>query len=347
MFKKYKNQEGISIILIAPILIVLFLIAGIAIDISLMYLAKNETQVAADAGALAGAGVLVQNGDLIQQPVRDAAINLCRLNKVAGEAMTIASDSSNNLSNDNDITLGQFDYTTRQYVPNLAPPNAIQVRTRRTQNSPVGPVGVFLGKVGGWSTMSAASVAIAGRPPMPGAPIVLCMDACSPSLSLPHSYYFDETQAPSASDCIGWTELSTTSTATDLGPHSVISKMIRGEMNMPNVCCEKIYTNNGVGEALTQELPAKFAIESAKTGGYWDLLVPIVGQDPPDCPFQVEAKGCPPGSQPNEPYLVTRYARVRITDVMGPPRPGITISSIDCGICPANTFLGDKAVLLK
>ncbi len=345
MFKKYKNQKGITFTLIGLILIVLLLIAGMAIDLAFMYFVKNETQVAADAGALAGAGLLVQNGDVMQQPARDAAINFCRFNKVAGEAMTIASDSSNILSNDNDITLGQFDYATRQYTPNLAPPNAIQVRTRRTQNSPIGPVGVFLGKVGGWRKMSAASVAIAGRPPSPGAPLVLCINVCS--LSTPRSYYFDETQAPSDPECIGWTELSPTTRATDLGPNSVVSKMIRGEEDMPNVCCQKIYTNNGIGEALTQELPAKFAIESAKTGGYWDLLVPIVGQVPPDCPSQVETKGCPPGEQPNEPYLVTRYARIRITDVMGPPRPGITISSIDCSSCPSDTFLGDKAALLK
>jgi hypothetical protein len=168
-------------------------------------------------------------------------------------------------------------------------------------------------------------VAIEGRAPSLGAPLVLCINACS--LFSPRSYYFDETQAPSASECIGWTELSPTSRATDLGPNSVVSKMIQGKIDMPNVCCQEIYSNNGIGEALTQELSAKFAIESAKTGGYWDLLVPVVGQVPPDCPSQVETKGCPPGEQPDEPYLVTKYARIRITEVMGlQDRASLTIA---------------------
>jgi hypothetical protein len=345
MFKKYKNQKGITFTFIGLILIVLLLIAGMAIDLAFMYLVKNETQVAADAGALAGAGLLVENGDVIQQPARDAAYNFCRLNQVAGEAMTIASDSSNILSNDNDITLGYFNYTTRQYTPNILPVNAIQVRTRRTENSPIGPVGVFLGKVGGWRRMSAASMAIAGRSPGPGAPIVLCINACF--VSVPHTFHFDEAKSPSPEDTIGWTELSTTTKATEIGLNSLVSQMIRGEENMPNVCCQKIYTNNGVGAALTQVLPDQFAIEAAKTGGYWDILVPIVGQISPDCPSQTELKGCPPGDQPDEPYLVSKYARIRITAVNGPPDPGITISSIDCQSCPADTFLGDKAVLLK
>ncbi len=344
MLRKYKNQKGITFIFIGLILIVLLLIAGMAIDLSFMYLVKNQTQVAADAGALAGAGLLVENGDVIQQPSRDEAFKFCGLNKVAGEAMTIASDSSNILSNNNDITLGQFDYTTRQYTPNLAPPNAIQVRTRRTQNSPIGPVGVFLGKVGGWSQMSAASMAIAGRSPGPGAPLVLCVNACG--VSLPHRFHFDEAKSPSPEDTIGWTELSTTTKATEIGLNSEVSQMIRGEEDMPNVCCEKIYTNNGVGAALTQVLPDKFAIEAAETG-YWDILIPIVGQISPDCPSQTELKGCPPGDQPDEPYLVSKCARIIITAVHGPPDPGITISSIECRSCPCDTFLGDKAVLLK
>jgi hypothetical protein len=326
------------------------MIAGMAIDFAFMYYVKNETQVAADAGALAGAGLLVQDGDVIQQPARDMAYNFCRFNQVAGEAMTIASDSSNILSNNNDITLGYFNYTTRQYTPNILPVNAIQVRTRRTQNSPIGPVGVFLGKVGGWRKMSAASMAIAGRPANPGAPLVLCVNACG--VSLPHRFHFDEAKSPSPEDTIGWTELSTTTKATEIGLNSAVSQMIRGEIPMPNVCCEKIYTNNGVGAALTQVLPDKFAVEAAKPPppsgcGYWDILIPIVGQISPDCPSQTELKGCPPGGQPDEPYLVSKCAKIRITAVHGPPDPGITIASIDCQSCPCDAFLGDKPVLLK
>jgi hypothetical protein len=333
----------------AILLMVLIALGALAIDISYMYLVKNQTQVAADAGALAGAGLL-QMGivDLVQQPARDEAVKYCSLNKAANQPMTIANNYSNILSNTNDITVGYFNYTTREYTPGIAGPsvtwpNAIQVRTRRTENSPLGPVALFLGKVIGWNTMGTSSIAIAGRPPKPGAPIVLCLDACSFG-TFPVDLYFKEQDQPTTAQGLAWTNLSTTSPATDLGPNSEVARLVRGEIPLPEVCCEKIYTNNGLGEVLI-ELDRKFAAESAATG-YWDVIVPIVGEDLTAC-LQNEPKGCPPGLQPTEPYLVSRYAEIRIAAVYKNPNPGIRIASIQCVGCPSTTLLGDNAALLK
>lgn len=58
IFKYYKNCKGITLVLMALMLAVLLMLAGLAIDIAYMYYVKNQLQVAADAAALAGAAKL-------------------------------------------------------------------------------------------------------------------------------------------------------------------------------------------------------------------------------------------------------------------------------------------------
>ena len=53
--KILKDEKGVSVIMVAISLVVIFGFAVVAIDMSLIQLAKTELQNAADAGALAGA----------------------------------------------------------------------------------------------------------------------------------------------------------------------------------------------------------------------------------------------------------------------------------------------------
>jgi hypothetical protein len=54
-FMKYvRNHKGVTLVMMALMLAVLIMLASLAIDISYMYFAKNQLQVAADAAALAG-----------------------------------------------------------------------------------------------------------------------------------------------------------------------------------------------------------------------------------------------------------------------------------------------------
>lgn len=56
------NERGQTIILVAFSMLVLLALAALAIDVVTLYVSRNETQRAADAGALAGAKVFVSSG---------------------------------------------------------------------------------------------------------------------------------------------------------------------------------------------------------------------------------------------------------------------------------------------
>ena len=57
--KCFKNDKGFAIVLIAIMLVVLLGFLALGIDAGYLYIVKGELQNAADAGALAGGGVLL------------------------------------------------------------------------------------------------------------------------------------------------------------------------------------------------------------------------------------------------------------------------------------------------
>jgi len=52
---KLRDQQGVTVILVAVLLSVLLGFTALAIDLSHLYVVRNELQNSADAGALAGA----------------------------------------------------------------------------------------------------------------------------------------------------------------------------------------------------------------------------------------------------------------------------------------------------
>ncbi|MGB2697388.1 MAG: pilus assembly protein TadG-related protein [Candidatus Zixiibacteriota bacterium] len=75
-----RDEKGVSLIVVAIAIVVVFGFAILAIDLSMMQLAKTQLQNAADAAALAGAVILfTSNGD--QTAATDEAIRVAGLNK--------------------------------------------------------------------------------------------------------------------------------------------------------------------------------------------------------------------------------------------------------------------------
>jgi Flp pilus assembly protein TadG len=139
-----KDEKGIAAVYIALILFALVAFVGFAIDIGYMYVTKGQLQNASDAGALAGASRLKYVGsgganpnDLVQANARASAIEFADKNRAAGTDVSIENDNSNILGDDNDITVGHWNGTS--YSPGTTPVNAIQVRSRRTDEAPGGP----------------------------------------------------------------------------------------------------------------------------------------------------------------------------------------------------------------
>lgn len=183
MKKPINNNKGITIVLVAILLFVLVGFVGLALDVSYMYVVKGQLQNAADAGALAGAaklnnvyGSATCDPSLFLSAVKAEAKRIAEKNNAAGSSLTDAVELSagvNELTDDNDITIGYWDAATATYTPTVTNPNAVQVRVRRTTESPLGQVRLFVSRLMGWSTMGTAAEAVADAEPAPLLPIVV------------------------------------------------------------------------------------------------------------------------------------------------------------------------------
>jgi hypothetical protein len=181
MFKKNTGERGVATILVVGVLVVfLIFFLVIAIDFAYIYVVRGQMQNAADAAALAGAAVLSSPGDKVQTAARDEAVKFAAKNSAAGETVVVVTDDSNVLSGGNDITVGLWDGT--EYTRDAQPVNAVEVRPRRTEGSPGGPVGLFFGRLVDWPEMEVSRVAVATRPPAPTSATSLCIEACDPGV---------------------------------------------------------------------------------------------------------------------------------------------------------------------
>src|SRR3990170_724121 len=131
----WRNKRGITLVWGAFFLVLCLMFLGLAVDIAYMYVVKNQLQVAADSGSLAGAARLDCSNDPVQNLARQEAISFAGKNTAAGQAVEVQTDNSNTLSPDNDITVGYWNRTTRIYTPDngtgTSTVNAIEVRPQK------------------------------------------------------------------------------------------------------------------------------------------------------------------------------------------------------------------------
>lgn len=362
------NNNGVAIIYVALALIALLAFVGLAIDLGYMYVTKTQLQNAADSAALAGAEKVKYIGpgggnpnDLVQSTARTEAINFANRNQATKQNVAIANDNTNVLSSSNDITVGHWNGTT--YTPNATPVNAIQVRPRRTDDAPGGPVSLFFNKIFGWDTMGAAADAVAGLPIRANNFIALCTDTCSgvstdpanPTVLNPARVYERNPNAP------GVTSFAWTSLLNQISSATSISPLICSESPNEDVCNKLIWTTQGQVQSLMKDLESVFndptfdrsnkvfsLTNPSKVVAWW-TIVPVTQQ-------------CNPGNQPT-PFLVVKYALVRIVsacDTGGgqPCRPystqgctnagDIVIDRIACIDCAnLSNLSGLKTVLIK
>lgn len=148
--KILKNEKGVSLVLLALAVVVIFGFGALAIDIGHLYNVKNQLQVAADAAALAGAARLVGENDLTQTNARNEAQRIAALNvaDVAYDAVPGFGQSPGAAEGQpipvslqlpqeaGDIEVGNWDGAI--FTPSGVPVNAIKVVAKRTGNVGVG-----------------------------------------------------------------------------------------------------------------------------------------------------------------------------------------------------------------
>jgi len=147
-----KNQRGVTIIVVAILIVVLLGFVALAVDIGYVMVARNELQNAADAAALAGARRMGQNyHDGVDQStscaenVTSVAQNTASKNKAAG--MNLAED----ISAGNVVTsIGKWDPTkppNERFTITCDYPNAVKVVAKREGGTTNGPIGTFFAPI--------------------------------------------------------------------------------------------------------------------------------------------------------------------------------------------------------
>jgi len=115
---------------------------ALAVDVSYIYLAQNQLQTAADAGALAGVLDLAgPDPNQAKSDARDAADQYVALNHVVGESLDLATA---------DIIFGRTVYTSQsgwQFQAGLDPPDTIEVTVRKTAASSNGALALMFARV--------------------------------------------------------------------------------------------------------------------------------------------------------------------------------------------------------
>lgn len=327
-FLKRMNQKGIAIIYLAILLVALIGISALVIDFGYRHMVKAQLQNAADSAALAGASKLKSTitgydpNDPVQTAARTEAKSFASSNKAASIPVVIDDDTSNDLKVNNDITVGHWNQILGKYSASGKPVNAIQVRTRRTQGSPKGPINTFLGTIFGsqFSTLDVKAEAIAATPVRPGSYIAICIDSCTNAYAAPVTGQFifetgKDTSGTtfdnvSSNRMFAWTTLLDNPTSSN----SVGDMICKAPGNFTNVCTKSIYSSMGTQTASLRNL--EFIMYNPQVGRDskdppsgnsitgWTLIVPVT-------------ESCPPGQQGNawDPKKVSDYAKIHIAAI--------------------------------
>jgi len=203
---KLKSEKGVTAVYVAIMLFVFIGMFALAVDVGYMMAAKNESQNAADAAALAGARRLGENYYVSTSPVTTdvttVAQNTASQNKVAGQNPAV----------DNiDIKVGTW---TPPFAETSIFPNAVWAEVKREEGLASGAIDTFFARVLGinnYKIAATACAAISGP----------CTSGESIPLGIGRSWFENVganrgcTQIAlnsTGSSCAGWTTLSTTET---------------------------------------------------------------------------------------------------------------------------------------
>jgi hypothetical protein len=195
---RMKEEQGLTAVVVALLMVVFIGVAAFAIDIGHLYLVKNELQNAADAGCLAGARFLYEaDGEHVNVNANQIAYDAAIAHQSEGSPVEVLWSGGNT----GDVERGHWSFATRTFTPDnsdyythlcdLSPGeldaksdfiNAIRVRTRR-QNTPAVS---FFARVFGFENflLSAESIAYVGFPGTLGPeevnqPIAICKETLS------------------------------------------------------------------------------------------------------------------------------------------------------------------------
>ncbi len=299
------KQRGASILVVGVSMAALIGFAALAIDIGNLYVARNELQNAADAGALAGARCLYNNADplpacnytgavgQVNTGANGVAFAAARANNSQRTAVDVNWAAGSNAGSD--VERGHWSFATRTFTPNnsTAPVNLWDVSTaaldantnfinavRVTARRQATPVAAFFARIFGTANFQVSAQAVAWigfagtlGPGEADEPIAICKDkllngdqyTCSVGRFI-----------PSTSETGGWISFQQgsscpgTASVTDTRPAICAS----GNPN-PLVFGNQLSANNGQEQIIYQDLTNCWTAATNRIRS-WNLTLPVL-----------------------------------------------------------------------
>ena len=173
LFKPLKEQRGVTVIIVALLILIFIGFAALTIDIGHLFIVRNEVQNAADAGCLAGSRFLYSDDGLA---VDENANQIAHQAAIANKSDKAPVDVHWTGGNGGDVERGHWCFVTRTFTPNestqpvnlwdVSPDeldadpnfiNAMKVKARREDT----PVASFFARIFGYENFSLSTEAIA------------------------------------------------------------------------------------------------------------------------------------------------------------------------------------------
>ncbi len=172
--RKRSDRRGATLVLIAILMVALLGMVAFAIDLGYIATVKTELQRSVDAGALAGAGLLVEGEAIATAEV----MNFIQMNKVGGSDFNFSGEGGepaldSGTSDEIEIETGHWDPDTKEFTVSDVLPSTIRVAVTRA-NQPL-----FFGRIFGKEAFNVSAETVAMYQPRD---IMLVLD-CSGSMN--------------------------------------------------------------------------------------------------------------------------------------------------------------------
>ncbi len=295
-----KEQQGVTVIMVALLILIFIGVAALAIDIGHLFIVRNELQNAADAGCLAGARFLYRD---------DGRRSMKNANQIAYDA-AIANKSDKSPvevhwsgGNEGDVERGHWSFATRAFTPNNSTQpidlwdvaaeeldanpnfiNAIRVRTRREDT----PAASFFARILGYDNFSLSTEAIAYigfagtlAPGEADQPIAICKESLLTNGQYTCSIgrMITNNEQVAGQESGGWTDFNQDSPClTGTNAETVRSLICNGGNPDPIILGQPIAINGGYIQNAHGMLRQCWQILTGETQ-LWTLTLPVI-----ECP---------------------------------------------------------------
>lgn len=203
---KFKDQQGVTAVIIAIAIAMLMGFVALAVDIGYVATTKNELQNVADSASLAATGYLgnIYTGMTSAEQTaydcstasspNDCSFIIAQAQDVVGSGKNKAGGKDISI-NSADVVIGKWNGDTLTFTPRTNKPDAVQVTARR-DGAANGPISTFFAKIFGIDTVDVKADAIADLSGLSGVP--------PDGLQIPvgiSKYWFDPLHWPDGEFC--------------------------------------------------------------------------------------------------------------------------------------------------